>query len=324
MFDLTCEARDGGGLRTWATKGGFPMASAESAQLRRVIVNNVAPLFSPDVPLENVRAFFQAMGEMAVLPPDITTEPVDAGGVPGEWVFGPGAAEDRALLYLHGGGYVVGSAAGYRNLAARLSLAAGVRVLSLDYRLAPEHPFPAALDDTYVGYCWLRASGYLPEHIAIGGDSAGGGLSLAVLLAMRDVDEELPAAGVLLSPWTDLTGSGESITSRAEMDPLFQNNAWGDYCARCYLGDANPAAPMASPVFADLQGLPPLLIQVGDHEILLSDATRVAEEAQAVGVEATLKVWDEMWHVWHLFAPDLPEANEAIVEAGTFLSEKLA
>jgi acetyl esterase/lipase len=201
-------------------------------------------------------------------------------------------------------------------------LASGVRVLLIDYRLAPEHPFPAALEDAAVGYQWLLAQGIPPSQIVIGGDSAGGGLALSTLLRLRDHAIALPAAGVLLSPWADLTMSGPSMQTRAEIDPLCSEAALRR-AAHWYLAGADPTHPLASPVFADPQGLPPLLIQVGDHEVLLSDATRLAEQAQARGIEIVVEVWDELWHVFQSWASALPEARGAIEHIGTFIRRKL-
>ena len=263
------------------------------------------------------RAGLEALTTMAPVPEDIACEKVSAGGVPAEWVTAPGAG-DRGVLYLHGGGYVIGSINSHRDLAARISRAAGARILVLDYRLGPEHPFPAAVDDALAAYRWLLAEGHAPHNIAIGGDSAGGGLTLATLVALRDAKEKLPAAGICLSPWTDLAGTGESLRTKADADPMVQWSRLAQYAA-AYLGKQDPRVPRASPLYADLRGLPPLHIQVGTAETLLDDATRVAERAKAAGVDVTYEEWDDMIHVFQAFAALLPEGQQAIEKIGVFV-----
>ena len=254
-------------------------------------------------------------------PDGVTCTPVDAGGVSAEWSVAAGVDEAKVVLYVHGGGYVMGSAGSHRDMTGRLSKAAGARVLSLNYRLAPEHPFPAPVDDAVTAYRWLLAQGISPDNIAVAGDSAGGGLAIATLLSLRDAGEPLPAAGIGISPWVDMEGTGESMTTRAAVDPVVQKEGLLGM-AKLYLGDADPKSPLAAPLHADLGGLPPLLLQVGDAETLLDDSTRLAEKARAAGVDVTLKVWDEMPHVWHLFAPILPEGRQAIDEIGSFFQAR--
>ena len=256
-------------------------------------------------------------------PEGVTCTPVEAGGVSAEWSVAAGVDETKVVLYVHGGGYVMGSAGSHRDVTGRLSKAAGARVLSLNYRLAPEHLFPAPVDDAVAAYRWLLAQGISPGNIAVAGDSAGGGLAIATLLALRDAGEPLPAAGIGISPWVDMEGTGESMTTRAAVDPVVQKEGLLGM-AKLYLGDADPKNPLAAPLHADLAGLPPLLLQVGDAETLLDDATRLAEKARAAGVDVTLKVWDEMPHVWHLFAPILPEGRQAIDEIGSFFQARTA
>jgi acetyl esterase/lipase len=263
------------------------------------------------------RADLEALTTMAPMPEDVDCKPVRAGGVPAEWVTAPGAGA-RVVLYLHGGGYVIGSINSHRDLAARISRAAGARVLVLDYRLGPEHPFPAAVDDALGAYRWLLAEGHAPRNVAIGGDSAGGGLTLATLVALRDAKETLPGAGICLSPWTDLAGTGESLHTKADDDPMVQWSRLAQYAA-AYLGKEDPRTPLASPLYADLRGLPPLLIQVGTAETLLDDATRVAERAKAAGVDVTYEEWDDMIHVFQVFAALLPEGQQAIEKIGAFV-----
>ena len=265
---------------------------------------------------QEMRVVFE---ELAVPPAaDIKCERVEAGGVDAEWVCAPNAASDRFVLYLHGGGYVIGSVNTHRDMIARISRAAQARVLALNYRLAPEHPFPAAVDDAVAGYKWLLAQGAKPSQIAIGGDSAGGGLAAATLVAIRDAKLPTPAAGVLLSPWVDLEGLGESMTTRVEADPVVRKEGLVGM-AQAYLGGQDPKTPLAAPLYADLKGLPPLLIQVGDAETLLDDSTRLEARAKAAGVRTKLEVWPEMIHVWQLFASFLPEGQQAIDGIGKFI-----
>ncbi len=259
----------------------------------------------------------------AQAPAGVTSTPVEAGGVSAEWSVADGADQDKVILYVHGGGYVMGSAGSHRDMTGRLSQAAGARVLSLNYRLAPEHPFPAPVDDTLAAYRWLLAQGIQADHIAIAGDSAGGGLALAALIAIRDAGEPLPAAGIGISPWVDMEGTGASMTTRAAVDPVVQKEGLLGM-AKLYLGGADPKNPLAAPLHANLAGLPPLLIQVGDAETLLDDATRITERARKAAVDVTLKVWGEMPHVWHLFAPILPEGQQAIEEIGVFFQAQTA
>ena len=240
--------------------------------------------------------------------------------VPVEWIIPPGAASDPVILYLHGGGWTLGWYNSHRWLVAQICKAAHSRALAVDYRLAPEHPFPAALEDCQTAYRWLLKHGTSPQNIVIAGDSAGGNLTLTTLMALRDAGDPLPAAAVCISPMTDLEGSGESFRTRK--DPMVTAE-FALAMARCYAGDQNPRLPLLSPHYGDLCGLPPLLIQVGAAEILLSDATRLAEKARSVGVEVTLAIWPNMWHVWHIFTPYLPEAQQAVNAMGAFIQEHL-
>jgi acetyl esterase/lipase len=250
--------------------------------------------------------------------PDARVEKVNAGGVPAAWVAAPGIDAGRAILYLHGGGYVIGSVNTHLRLAYDLSAAASARVLLIDYRLAPEHPFPAAVDDATRAWNWLIAQGYDPKRLAIAGDSAGGGLTIAVTVNLRDKGLGPPACAVAISPWVDLEGLGGSMTTLAAVDPMVQKQGllW---MAGLYLNGADPKHPLAAPLYADLKGLPPMLIQVGTAETLLDDATRIAEKLHAAGVEAKLSVWPNMIHVWPLFAPHLSEGREGCAEAGAFI-----
>jgi monoterpene epsilon-lactone hydrolase len=267
---------------------------------------------------QEIRAVFE---ESAVAPEsDIKCTPVSAGGVDAEWIAAPGAADDRYVLYLHGGGYVIGSIKTHRDLMARISRAAKAKVLALNYRLAPEHPFPAAVDDAVAGYKWLLSQGAKPSRIVVAGDSAGGGLTAATLVAIKDQKLPTPAAGVLLSPWVDLEGLGDSMKTRAEVDPAVQKDGLVGM-AQSYLQGKDAKTPLAAPLYADLKGLPPLLIQVGDAETLLDDSNRLNDRAKAAGIQTKLEVWPEMIHVWQLFASFLPEGQQAIEGIGKFVVE---
>ena len=259
------------------------------------------------------------------VPDTVEIEPVDAGGVPAEWIHGPGALADRRLLYLHGGGYVAGGLGSHRPLAGRISMATGCWVLLIDYRLAPEHPFPAAVDDATAAYRWMSENGPSGQSRAantfIAGDSAGGGLTLATLLTLRDAGNALPDAAITLSPWTDLAVNEESMKTRASTDPFFDASMLPilPLMTTSYVGEANPQNPLVSPLYGDPTGFPPLLMQVGGAETLLDDSTKFAEKAKAVGVQVTLEVWPEMFHVWQALAPMFPEAQQAIDRIGEFI-----
>lgn len=272
-----------------------------------------------DVP--RMRREMESMTAASVMPEGARTEPVVADGVPAEWLDGPDADESRVLLYLHGGGYLLGSIATHRALAARIAGAAGIRALIIDYRLAPEHPYPAALEDALAAYAFLLDQGFAPERVAIGGDSAGGGLAIATLVALRDAGRPLPGAAIALSPWTDLEATGESIETRA--DPMIGNKDELVATASLYLDGADPRTPTASPLYADLARLPAIAIQVGTAERLLDDSTRIADRIRAAGGEVDLEVFEDLIHVFQSMAPHVPESVEAIEKLGSFLERHL-
>ncbi len=281
--------------------------------------------------VQEMRDGYDELAKLLPTPADARVEPVDAGGVAAEMVAAPGADlgadlgadADRSIFYLHGGGYVIGSTHTHRTLAYDLCKAAGARLLNVDYRLAPEHPFPAAVDDAVTAYRWFLESGANPATTVIGGDSAGGGLTIATLVALRQAGLPMPAAGVCFSPWIDMECLGDSIDGKAEADPLVQRELL-EWFAGLYLNGADPKSPLAAPLHADLVGLPALLIQVGTAETLLDDSIRLAARAEAAGVTVTLDVWENMIHVWQLFAPMLSEGREAIAQAGAFIREQTA
>ncbi len=267
------------------------------------------------------RAQYERAEKAFPTPAEVKVERVNVPAAPAEWLRPPSAAPGRVVLYLHGGGYVIGSPRSHRYLAAAIAAAAGASALLLDYRLAPEHPYPAAVEDATAAYRWLLDQAVTPERIVIAGDSAGGGLTVATLLALRDARVPLPAGGVCISPWVDLTCSGASYTTKAAADPIVQRSGVEEM-ARAYLGATLPRTPLASPLFADLRGLPPLLIHVGSDEVLLDDAVQLAERAKAAGVDATLEVYDRMIHVWHWFLPMLDEAQTAVEAIGRFVRSR--
>ena len=264
------------------------------------------------------RAQYERAEKVFPTPPEVKVERVNAPTAPAEWLRPPSAAPGRVVLYLHGGGYVIGSPRSHRHLAAAIASAASASALLLDYRLAPEHPYPAAVEDATAAYRWLLDQAIAPGHIVIAGDSAGGGLTVAALLALREARVPLPAAGVCISPWVDLTCGGASYATKADADPIVRR-AGVEQMAQAYLGATPPRTPLASPLFADLRGLPPLLIHVGTDEVLLDDAVQLADRAKAAGVDATLEVYDHMIHVWHWFLPMLDEAQTAVDGIGRFV-----
>ncbi|HAN08457.1 MAG TPA: alpha/beta hydrolase [Acidimicrobiaceae bacterium] len=245
---------------------------------------------------------------------------INASGVTAEMQIPEGAASDAVILYFHGGGYVGGSIASHRNLTGNLALASKCQLLSVEYRLAPENPHPAAVEDALNSYKWLLSEGYDPKKIAISGDSAGGGLAIAVQLKIRDEGLPLPVASAPISPWIDMGLSGDTMSSRQSRDPLIRLDLIREFKSQ-FLGPINNSNdPYASPLQADLSGLPPMLIHVGDDEMLLSDSERLAEKASAAGVSVTLEIWPEMIHVWHTFVGLFPEAQDGINRIAEFFS----
>ena len=269
-------------------------------------------------PPEAERLNFDGMLTSFPQDPSLTTQPREVGGVPGLWAEGAGAG---VVLYFHGGGYTLGSSAGYAQLAAGIAAQAGAALFSADYRLAPEHVHPSALDDALAAYRGLLDLGIPAHAIVVGGDSAGGGLTLAALIGIRDAGWDLPAGAFLISPWADLSLSGPTMVSKAEVDPSLTIEGLSAAAAH-YLAGTDASTSSASPVLADLTGLPPLLIEVGESEILLSDATRLTVAAAEAAVDVRLHVWPGMVHVWPLFAFMLSEGREAIEEIAAFVRDR--
>jgi epsilon-lactone hydrolase len=301
-----------------------------SPEHERVVAALLAarPTQPPDVPpsMAETRAGFDKMMQtfLQPLPPDVRCQPVDAGGVDAEWIETPDSERARVVLWLHGGGYSFGSLASYRELAARVARAARARCLLVDYRLAPEHPFPAAIQDATAAYRWLLRQEVSPRRLVIAGDSAGGGLTLGALVALQESGEPLPAAAICLSPLTDLEATGASLKSVAD-DPLLTGGPQGILAmAHAYVQNGSLRDPRASPLHADYAGFPPLLIQVGTREALLDDSTRLAERARAAGVQVSLEKGDGLIHVWPLFAPRAPESLAALASLGAFVQRHAA
>jgi monoterpene epsilon-lactone hydrolase len=269
--------------------------------------------------IELFRTQTEMMAGIARLPDSVSCEPVNASGIPAEWIVGPDMDTDYVMLYLHGGGFVAGSIKSHRNLASRIAGASKIRGLIIEYRLAPEHPFPAAVEDATAVYRWLLSvQGIKPENVVLAGDSAGGNLVLACLVQLRNTKVSLPAAAVCLSPCTDLTLTSASLSANAEIDPVITPEEVEFYRIN-YLEDADPRNPLASPLYAELHGLPPLFIQVGTAEILLDDSVRFAKRAKAAEVDVTLDVCPDMIHVFAMLAPVVPESQQAISRIAEFI-----
>jgi acetyl esterase/lipase len=254
---------------------------------------------------------------------DVNLELVDLDGVPGEWSIAPGSDATRVLIFFHGGGYCSGSILSHRRMVTEAGRAAGTRTLAVGYRLAPEHPFPAALDDALTVWRYVQNQGVAAKHIAIGGDSAGGGLTVALINRLRNAREELPGCAWLVSPWTDLTMSGETLTTKDAIDPIIHKGYLGELADAYLPAGMDRKDPQISPLYADLKGLPPTLIQVGSAETLLADATRFAAAAGAADVPVTLEIWPHMIHAWHLWNAHLEPGRRALANAGSFIRECL-
>jgi len=271
--------------------------------------------------VEDERKGMEQMIVKEKYPEDVIFEEIMVNNIPSLWINTPESVKDRVVLYLHGGGYVIGSINTHKGLGYRISRASKSRILLIDYRLAPEHPYPAALEDSVAAYKWLiDEEGIDPQNIVISGDSAGGGLTAATLLKLRDTGVALPAGGVLLSPWTDLDLTGDSIKTKRRLDPIVDASGL-HFMANLYIGDEEPNNPYISPIYADLKDLPPILVQVGSAEVLLDDSTRFAEKAKSVGVDVTIEVWDNMTHVFQFLALWAPEGEQAIEKIGEFIQK---
>jgi monoterpene epsilon-lactone hydrolase len=299
----------------------YPRSDEIVALIERM---RAAPFNADTTTIDDLRSNFERFAASFSDVPDLTRfEPVPDAGVELEWSIAANAVDDAAVLYLHGGGYSIGSIPAYRDHTARLSATIGARVLSVGYRLAPENRYPAALDDALAAYRWLVASGIRPERILIAGDSAGGGLALSTVVALRDAGEVLPAGIILLSPLADLAHTGQSVHERAHLDPIVSPEGSLAYSSR-YLGEDGPFdLPAASPIFSDLGGLPPALVTVGTDEVLFDDSVRVVRKIRDAGGEADLDVWPRMIHIFPFFASQIPEARKAIEYIARFARARL-
>ncbi len=288
--------------------------------LIRLILNMRRRHFRWNSSVDQFRAMMKRRAPMFRPPKDVRVEPVRVGEVPAEWLIPPDCSDRSVILYLHGGAWTLGWTAIHRRMVAYLAKAARCRVLAVDYRIAPEHPFPAALEDCLASYRWLLSQGTSARDIVIAGDSAGGNLTLTTLMSLRDGGEPLPAAAVCISAATDLEGTGESFWTIKDpvMTPEFVLGM-----RKLYIGGHDVHSPLISPLHGDLRGLPPLLVHVGGAEMLLSDSESLAAKAREAGVDTTLVVWPKMWHVWHLFVPTMPESRDAVEAVGAFIRKHL-
>jgi acetyl esterase/lipase len=292
----------------------------ESAEIQKVI-EHLDRHRPKERTLATVRAYLEAMVSMEPAPPEVSAEPLVVGGVPAERLTTPGADTTRTLLYLHGGGYALGSPLAYRPFAGRIARAFAGAVVVVDYRLAPEHPFPAGLEDAIAATrALLRTVG--PTRLVVGGDSAGGGLALATLISLRDAGEELPAAAALLSPWVDLEGTGDSMQSRAALDPVVTREGMVNL-AQMYLGDRSRREPLASPTYAKLERLPPMLVQLGTRELQYDDVMAFTLKLRSAGVAVDVEVWEGMLHVFQMF-PVLADSARAIDRIGAYLRSRIS
>jgi epsilon-lactone hydrolase len=289
------------------------MNKSEIAYLREMLAGRPRP-----TDIAGMRQRADAMGLENPIAPDVIVEATSAGGVKAEWTTTPNADANRAVLYTHGGGCVIGSLDSHRHAVAEIGRAASARMLALDYRLAPESPFPAQIDDCLAAYRHLLETGFRPQNLALAGDSAGGGLVIATLMAIRDEGLPRPACGWAISPWVDMESSGGSMITKAAEDPVVQKPL-SEFMAKTYLQGADPRNPLAAPIYGDLKGLPPLLIQVGAAETLLDDSVRLASVAGAAHVPVTLEIWPDMVHIWHVYFRHLSAARKAIVQGGAFV-----
>jgi len=269
------------------------------------------------------RARLDEVGAYWPVADDVELNPVDLDGVPGEWSMVPGTDQSRVLVFFHGGGYCSGSIRSHRRMATEAGRGAGVRTLAVGYRLAPEHPFPAARDDALTAWHWLRKQGIDAAHIAVGGDSAGANLSVALINQLRADSEELPACAWLVSPWTDLTMSGSTMTTKDAVDPLMHKGYLQELANAYVPAGMESNDPRISVLYADLHGLPPALIQVGSEEALLDDASRFATAAGAADVPVTLEIWPHMIHAWHLWNAHLDAGRRALASAAAFIRRHL-
>lgn len=299
------------------------MASEASEYLRSLYTEwSERMAANPEMELAALREMTERWHTATAEPEGVTYAEVDAGGVPALWCLPEGCAEDRVVMYFHGGGYVVGSMYATRKLAGHIARAAGTRALVIDYRLSPENPHPAPVEDAAIAYRWLLDEGIQPEHIATTGESAGGHLCTTMVLKLRDDGDPLPAAMMPMSPWYDMELTGDSLDSNASSDALVHRGLV-EMMANAFLGDGSAKDPLANPLYADLTGLPPVLIHVSEHEALLDDTRRFAADAEEAGVDVTVETEPEMQHVYPYLAGRAPEADRAVERMGEWVRPKV-
>ncbi|MDN4984318.1 alpha/beta hydrolase [Bradyrhizobium sp. WYCCWR 13022] len=292
------------------------MSDPEVEVIRRILSENPAPQS-----LAELRKFVDLDAERYPLS-GYSTERISISGLQAEWAISAGADQRRAILYLHGGGYAFGSILSHRHLAAEIGRSSGCKSLILDYRRAPEHPYPAAVEDAMAAYSYLLEQGMRPEHIAVVGDSAGGGLAAATLLSIKSKRLPQPACGWLISPWVDMEATGRSYETRAQADPMVKREMILEL-ARMYLAGHDPKGELVSPIYANLTGIAPLLLQVGAAEVLLDDSLALARQAGSHDVAVQLEIWPDMIHIWHTFFPILSAARRAIANGAAFVKARM-
>jgi epsilon-lactone hydrolase len=295
------------------------MAQSEIDAVRALLTSKPRPVGWPAR-----RKRINEVGAVWPVADDVELTPVDVNGISGEYSIVSGIDSSRVLMFFHGGGYCSGSIESHRRLVTEAGRAASVRTLAVDYRLAPEHPFPAAYEDALTAWRFLRNQGIAAADIAIGGDSAGAGLTLALIGRLRDAHEELPACAWLISPWTDLTMSGSTLESKATIDPLIHKEYLNELADAYLSADVDRKDPRVSPLYADFRSFPPMLIQIGSDETLLDDATRLAARAGAAEVAVTLEIWPHMIHAWPLWNAHLEDGRRALLKAGVYIREHIA
>lgn len=296
--------------------------SIQNHLIRYTIRKRINKRLMATLPIKLHRKGIESFGKMAKMPDGITLEQTSCDGVPAEWAVPINLITRGVVLYLHGGAYVMGSPKSHRNLSANIALASKTKVLTIDYRLAPEHPFPGAVEDAAKAYRWLLKKGFNPQKIVIAGDSAGGGLTIATILKLRELKLPLPGAAVCLSPWFDLEGLGESVQKLNQSDPMIDVEALRVF-AKYYVTDEHLRNPLAAPLYADLKGLPPIYIQVSTSELLYDDTLRFEKKAKEAGIELKIDTWQKTVHVWQLFGSLLPEAGQAIKKIGAYVYDKV-
>jgi epsilon-lactone hydrolase len=296
--------------------------SIQNYLIRYTIRKRINKTDMAKLPLKLHRKGMDNFGKMAKIPNGVSFEKTSCDGVPAEWAVPNNLMTRGVVLYLHGGAYAMGSIASHRSLSANIALASKTKCITIDYRLAPEHPFPCAVDDALKSYKWLLKKGFKPEKIVLAGDSAGGGLAIATLIRLKQENLPLPCTAVCLSPWLDLEGSGESSNELMKKDPMIDVPSMKVFAAH-YVSDDQLRHPMASPLYADLSGLPPIYIQVSLSEVLLDDTLRFEKKAKAAGVTVEVETWQKTVHVWQLFGSMLPEAMKAIKKIGVYIENKV-